>query len=104
MLIVDPWHWLEEDGGLPADPRLRRRVLAALRVVEYGSDLPPDGQRDTLIECKRRREGRSCRGLLVVELTVDDALFAFCPECGADVMLVHNWRGTRWSRSSRVLP
>src|SRR5439155_19478552 len=38
LLVVDPWHWLDANGALPANnARLRRRLLEVLRVVEYGS-------------------------------------------------------------------
>lgn len=95
MLIVDPWHWLEPDGELPANPRLRRQVVAVPRVVEYGNRVPPGGHCETLIECKRRPSRRACSGLLVVQREFDDTLLAYCAECAAHVMAVHNWRGTR---------
>jgi hypothetical protein len=104
MLVVDPWDWLDPDGELPSDARLRRRVLGVLRVVEYGSRLPPGSQMETLIECARRPSRRPCGGLLVVHREFDDSLFAFCPKCGSDVMLVHDWHGTRWSIPSDATP
>jgi hypothetical protein len=40
MLIVDPHHWLDENGDLPVDnPRLRRQVLRVARLIEYGGPL-----------------------------------------------------------------
>lgn len=102
MLVVDPWHWLDAEGELSAnDPRLRRQVLAVLRVVEYGNRLVPGECRETLIECKRRPGRRRCGGLLRVERTLDDSLLAYCPECGTDEMMVHNWQGTKWSHAIR---
>lgn len=104
MLVVDPWDWLEPDGELPSNTRLRRRLLPVLRVIEYGSRIPRGGRCGTLIECKRRPGRRPCPGLLLVERSLDDSLFAFCPECGADEMMVHDWHGTRWSGVSGTLP
>ena len=102
MLVVDPRDWLDENGELPSNnPRLRRRVLGVLRVVEYGSGLLPGEYCETLIECLKRPGGSRCSGLLVVERApdLDDSLLAYCPECGADVMMVHDWKGTKWSRA-----
>mgnify|MGYP007082099156 CR=1 FL=1 len=100
MLIVDPWDWLDADGELPAShPRLRRQLLAVLRVVEYGSRIGPAERCETLIECKRRPGGRRCSGLLTVERALDDSLLAFCPECRTDEMQVHDWQGTKWSHA-----
>ena len=97
-LVVDPWHWLTPEGGIPANQaRLRRNVLNVARVVEYGSTLPQGCFRETLLECSRRPENTRCLGLLWVEKRTDDSLLAFCPVCNTDHFLVHNWQGTRWS-------
>ncbi len=48
MLIVDPNHWLEDDGCLPAsNPRLRRQALRVARLVEYGGPLKTGQFRNT---------------------------------------------------------
>jgi hypothetical protein len=61
VLVVDAWHWLNEDGSLPADnPRLYRRVLRVARIIEYGGPLKANETRETLIECKRRPQGKPC--------------------------------------------
>lgn len=103
MLIVDPWDWLDENGDIPTgNPRLRRNVVAVLRVVEYGSWLEPEDETETLIECRRRPGGRRCPGLLRVRKERNNSLLAFCPECDSDEMLVSDWEGTRWAtRRSR---
>jgi hypothetical protein len=102
MLVVDPWDWLDPEGELPANhPRVRRRLLAVLRVVEYGSRLRPTERCATLIECRRRPGGHRCTGLWAVERAVNDSLLAFCPVCGTDEMLVHHWQGTKWSHAVR---
>ena len=81
MLIVDPFHWLDRNGEIPADNlRLRTRLLTVLRVIEYGSALRRRESCGTLIECKKRPGGRRCVGLLLVTKTTDDLLFAFCPQ------------------------
>ena len=97
-LVVDPWHWLTPEGGIPANQaRLRRNVLNVARVIEYGSTLPQGHFRETLLECPRRPGGARCQGLLWVEKRSDDSLLAFCPICNTDHFLVHNWLGTKWS-------
>jgi hypothetical protein len=98
MLIVDPWHWLESNGAIPREnPRLRTRLLAVLRVIEYGSSLKQGASCETLIECTKRPGGRRCLGLLRVVKTEDDSLYAYCPECGTEHLLVSNWQTTRWA-------
>ena len=83
MLIVDPWHWLEPNGSIPSEnPKLRTQLLAVLRVIEYGSPLRQGMSCETLIECRKRPDGRRCLGLLRVAKTENDSLFASCPECG----------------------
>ena len=80
MLIVDPWHWLEPNGAIPKEnPKLLRRLLAVLRVIEYGSSLKQGASCETLIECRKRPGGRGCLGLLQVTRIECDSLFAFCP-------------------------
>jgi hypothetical protein len=52
MLVVDPWHWLTEDGEFVVDnPRLYRRMLRIARFIEYGGPLKEDETRETLVEC-----------------------------------------------------
>jgi hypothetical protein len=99
MLIVDPWHWLAEDGSIPtSNSRLRTNVLKVARLIEYGGPLVRGQSRETLIECRRRPKGRLCGGLFSVAKLEDDALLAFCPECGSEQVLIHNWQGTRWAQ------
>lgn len=98
MLIVDPWHWLNSNGEIPTEyPQLRTRLLGVLRVIEYGSALKQGASCDTLIECKKRPGGRRCLGLLRVVKTENDSLYAYCPECGTEHLLVSNWQTTRWA-------
>jgi len=98
MLIVDPFHWLDRNGEIPTDNlKLRTRLLSVLRVIEYGSTLQRGESCETLIECKKRPGGRRCLGLLRVTKTKDDSLFAFCPQCDAEHMLVSNWQNTKWA-------
>jgi hypothetical protein len=98
MLIVDPWHWLEPNGAIPTENlRMRTKLLAVLRVIEYGSSLRQGASCETLIECWKRPGGRRCLGLLQVARAEDDSLFAYCPECGTEHLLVSNWQKTRWA-------
>ena len=83
LLVVDPSHWLTKDGDLPFEnPRLYRRVLRIARFIEYGGPLQKNETRETLIECKRRPDGRGCVGLMWVVKTDDDGLLAHCVLCG----------------------
>jgi hypothetical protein len=98
MLVVDPRDWLQEDGRLPTDNlRLRRLVLRIARFIEYGGTLKPGESRETLVECRRRPKGAACLGLMWVQKTRDNAIFAFCCACGDDEAFVHNWQATEWA-------
>ncbi|TPV95759.1 MAG: hypothetical protein B7733_08280 [Myxococcales bacterium FL481] len=98
MIVVDPWHWLHPDGSLPDEPtRLRARALTMAQCIEYGGPLPVHAGRETLIRCRRRPQGRPCSGLLWVAKTPAGEIHAFCPSCGSDEYLIHNWEQTRWA-------
>lgn len=34
--VVNPWHWLNEDGSSVDDPKLRSRSLRVAQCIEYG--------------------------------------------------------------------
>lgn len=97
-LVVDPWHWLTEDGQFVFDnPRLYRRMLRIARFIEYGGPLKRNMTRETLIECKRRPKGRACVGLMWVVKTDDDAIVAHCMLCRNEEAFIHNWQETEWA-------
>ncbi len=98
VIVVDPWHWLKEDGSLPADnPQLYRRVLRIARIIEYGGSLKKNETRETLIECKRRPKGKPCLGLLWVVKSADEGILAHCAVCKTEEAFVHNWQKTEWA-------
>lgn len=98
MIVVDPWHWLHPDGSLPEAPqRLRARALTVAQCIEYGGPLPVHSGRETLIRCRRRPKGRACSGFLWVVKTQAQEIHAFCPTCGTDEYLIHNWEQTPWA-------
>jgi hypothetical protein len=79
LLVVDPWHWLTEDGHFLFDNRrLYRRMLRIARFVEYGGQLQKNETRETLIACKRRPKGKPCPGLMWAVKTADDGILAHC--------------------------
>jgi len=99
MLVVDPRHWLREDGSFPDElPELRPRIVRVARFVESGALLRPLQTRETLIECKNRPGGRPCLGFMVVAKHRDDSIEGFCPECGEREVWIHSWQQTRWAR------
>lgn len=98
MLVVDPWVWLDKDGSVPTDNlRIRRQVLRVARFIEYGGPLEKLESRETLVECRRRPQGRPCLGLVWVHKNEDDAISAFCLVCKTDEAIIHNWQGTMWA-------
>lgn len=98
MLVVDPWHWLTEDGHFIADnPRLYRRMLRIARLIEYGGELDKREMRETLMECARRPKGKACPGLMWVVKTQKDEILAHCMICRTEEVLIHNWQKTDWA-------
>jgi hypothetical protein len=98
VLVVDPHHWLLEDGSLPTDNlRLRRRVLRIARLIEYGGPLRRGETRETLVECTKRPSGKQCIGLLWVVKTDGDEILGQCIACGGDQILIHGWKNTEWA-------
>ncbi len=97
-LVVDPWHWLTQDGDFIVDqPSLYRRMLRIARFIEYGGPLAKNETRETLIECKCRPKRRPCLGLMWVAKTPDDGIVARCLVCGNEEAFVHNWQETEWA-------
>jgi len=98
MLVVDPHHWLDSSGHLPDQPaRLRRQILRVVRFIEYGGPLAVLEGRETLIECKKRPQGKPCPGLMWVVKTTDQAIHGFCMICKCDELMIHNWADTEWA-------
>jgi hypothetical protein len=102
MLVVDPWHWLKEDGSLPLDNlRLRRRMLRIAGFIEYGGSLQPGTMRETLMGCQRRPKGRACPGPMWVVKEREHTLVAHCIACGAGEVAISNWQKTVWAAGMR---
>jgi len=98
MLVVDPWDWLDKDGCfLRENPRLYRRMLRVARFIEYAGPLEKNETRETLIDCKRRPEGKPCLGLMWVVKTEDDAILVHCLVCKTEETFIHNWQKTEWA-------
>lgn len=97
ITVVNPWHWLEEDGSLPVDARVRRRALRVAQCIEAGGPLEKGHARETLIACRKRPERQPCPGLLCVLKQPDDAIHAFCGHCRADEFLIYEWENTPWA-------
>lgn len=98
MLVVDPWHWLTEDGHFVVNnPRLYRQMLRIARFIEYGGELAKNETRETLMECWRRPKGKACLGLMCVVKTDDDAILAHCLACRTEEALIRNWQKTEWA-------
>jgi hypothetical protein len=97
ILVVDPAHWLDQDGNFPEDARLRRRMLRIARFIEYGGPIPQRSIRETLVECDRRPKRVACPGLMWVRKEADDSIVAFCIVCRTDQVLIHSWQETLWA-------
>jgi hypothetical protein len=95
--VVDPWHWLSENGSFLPKPRLRNQALRVAQCIEAGGPMPAGHARETLIRCRRRPHGQPCLGTLWVVKRDDESIHAFCPTCRADEFMIHNWQDTAWA-------
>jgi hypothetical protein len=98
VTVVNPWHWLDADGSLPLEPRLRKRVARVAQCIEYGGVLRIGQARQTLIPCR----ARGCLGFMVVLKQKDDAIQAFCASCTQDEFLIYEWEETPWAKGPPV--
>ncbi len=95
--VVNPWHWLNEDGSFLDDVRIRNRSIRVAQCIEYGGRLGIGEVRETLITCRLRPGGKPCLGLLWVLKQSDDAILAFCAVCRQDEFLIYEWEDTPWA-------
>jgi len=98
MLVVDIRHWLTEHGELPTDNlRVRRNALRVARLIEYGGPLEVGHCRETLVDCTRRPGRKPCLGLMWVVKTEKHAIYAYCPICKQDELMISGWEDTLWA-------
>ncbi len=97
VTVVNPWHWLNQDGSFPPAPRTRARILRVAQCIEYGGPLSRGFARETLVPCQRRPKRKPCLGLLWVLKQSDDAILAFCNACHQDEYLIYEWEDTLWA-------
>lgn len=95
--VINPWHFLDEDGNFPDEPAARARALRIAQCIEYGGNLEPGHSRETLLQCRRRPHGTQCPGLLYVLKQKDDAILVFCLICQVDEYLIYEWQDTLWA-------
>ena len=97
-LVVDINHWLDKHGELPFDnPRLYRKALRIVRFIEYGGPIAQLDGLMTLVECRKKPKGKSCRGLMWVVKRGDDRIEAHCPVCNELEVLIAGWQETMWA-------
>ncbi len=98
ITVVNPWHWLDENGHFPEEPKLRAKMIRVAQCIEYAGPMPRGHGRETLIPCRRRPGGKSCTGFLWVLKQTDDAILAFCERCQTDEFLIYEWEDTVWAK------
>jgi hypothetical protein len=97
VTVVNPRDWLNADGSLPSEPRLRKRAVRVAQCIEYGGPLDRGHARETLIPCRRKLDKKACPGLLWVLKQSDDAIHAFCQVCDGEEFLIYEWEDTDWA-------
>jgi len=97
-LIVDIRHWLDERGDLPRyDARLFRKALRVAQLIEAGGPLEAGQFRETLVACSLRPDRKPCTGLLWVEKTSDERIWAYCVSCKREEIWISGWQHTLWA-------
>lgn len=97
-MIVDIRHWLDERGELPIDNlHVRRRALRIAQLIEAGGPLERGQVRETLVACSLRPNRKQCLGLLCVEKTKDERIWAYCLSCQREEILITGWQETMWA-------
>lgn len=98
MLVVDIRDWLTDLGELPTDnQRIRRNALRVARLIEYGGPLEIGHSRETLVDCTKRPGRQPCLGLMWVVKTENNAIYAYCPVCKQDELMISGWEDTLWA-------
>jgi hypothetical protein len=99
MRVIDPHHWLDEQGEIPtSNLRLRRKMIRVAQFIEYGGQLGRGEFRETLVECRRRPSSQQCLGLMWVTKTADDSILSYCRVCRIEEVLIRGWQDTDWAR------
>ena len=89
---------MSEDGWFPEDnPSLKKNLLRIARLIEYGAELEPMQMRMTLVECSKRLGRKACTGFLNVFKEPEGSIYAECPTCRKDQIVIHNWEETPWA-------
>jgi SEC-C motif len=102
ITVVNPHHWLNEDGSFPEESRVRSRMIRVAQCIEYGGTLCIGESRETLLPCRCRPGGRACPGFMMVLKQKDDAIQSFCSVCTQDEFLIYEWEDTPWARGPRA--
>lgn len=102
ITVVNPHHWLNEDGSFPEGTRIRNQMIRVAQCIEYGGNLRRGEYRQTLSPCRRRVGGTACPGFMMVLKQRDDAIQSFCPVCTQDEYLVYEWENTPWAKGPPV--
>jgi hypothetical protein len=96
--VIDPHHWLDEQGEIPTNNlRLRRQMIRVAQFIEYGGLLERGAFRETLMECRRRPSARPCLGLMWVTKTQDQSILSYCRVCRTEEAMIRGWQDTEWA-------
>lgn len=97
ITVVNPHHWLDADGDIPASGPVRAKAIRVAQCIESGGLLERNQGRLTLIPCVFRPKRVACPGFLLVIKQPDDSLLALCNECRQEEFLIHSWKDTLWA-------
>ena len=91
--------WLDGSGDLPYEGpnELFRNAFRMAQCIEYGGPLPRKHLVLTMIGCRRRPGGQSCRGTMSILKTERDELYVVCASCKREEFLITNWEDTHWA-------
>jgi hypothetical protein len=98
VLSVDIRDWLDERGELPrVNHQIFRQALRVAQLIEAGGPLDTGQFRETLVPCSCRPNRKPCLGLLWVEKSDDERIWAYCVSCKREEIWISGWQETLWA-------
>lgn len=97
MLTYDLSEWLDPEGEFPRDhPAVRANLEKVARLLRLAVDLPEGGSVLTTMLCSKQLKRQPCGGFLEVRKEADGSVYAQCPRCHLERILITNWQDTPW--------
>ena len=94
MYVTDLTHFLDAKGAIALTSRPARRFAEFLGQVVAAASGPSALQAEGIGVCHCNK----CKGMVIAEITPDDAIEWFCENCAQEGR-ISNWRRSFWDLS-----